>query len=88
MWRGLERLMWYVYVLKSDQDGKRYVGLTSKHPCARVKEHNYGSNAWTKQHRPFTLLGFELFEQRNEAGKRERFLKSGHGRQELTQRYG
>ena len=73
-------MTYYVYVLESLSSGKRYVGSTSKPPEARLREHNGGSNRWTRPNRPFKLVYYEEHQSRAEAGRRERFLKSGAGR--------
>ena len=75
--------MFYVYVLKSLRNNKRYVGYTSKTPKERVGEHNKGDNAWTSQNRPFELIYSEEYSSKVEALKREKFLKSGQGRKFL-----
>ena len=62
---------------------KRYVGSTGKNPLVRLKEHNAGSNKFTKGHKPFTLIYTEEFETRTEALQREKFLKTGQGRKFL-----
>ncbi len=71
---------YYVYVLRSLRNGKRYVGMTSKPPDSRLREHNSGSNRWTSHNRPFELVHAEQFETRADASQREPFLKSGAGR--------
>ena len=75
--------MFYAYVLRSLKNNKRYVGSTSIDPSERLKQHNYGSNTWTRQNKPFVLLHFESFNSKYEARKRELFLKSGVGRKSL-----
>ena len=70
----------YVYVLLSLRNGKRYVGMMSKLPEVRLREHNSGSNRWTRANRPFKLVLAEAFETRAAVAQRERFLKSGAGR--------
>ncbi|MFA5358244.1 MAG: GIY-YIG nuclease family protein [Patescibacteria group bacterium] len=72
-----------IYVLKSLKNGKRYVGSTRKDVDLRLKEHNYGSNVWTRQNGPFKLIYKEGFTDYKDALKRERFLKSGQGRKFL-----
>ncbi len=71
---------YYVYVLESLRNGKRYVGSTAKAPEIRLREHNGGSNRWTRQNGPFKLVYYEECESKVEASRRERFLKSGAGR--------
>lgn len=72
--------MFVVYILKSLKNGKRYVGSTSKDAQQRLREHNYGSNKWTKQNKPFKLIYTEQYQTIQEVRKREHFLKSGQGR--------
>ena len=48
-----------------------------------MKEHNKGDNTWTSQNGPFELVHSEKFESKTDAIKRERFLKSGKGREYL-----
>jgi predicted GIY-YIG superfamily endonuclease len=67
---------WWLYVLKLEQ-GKYYVGITSKTPEERFSEHKnkYMAARWTKKYKPLEIfykqdLGFvekekaELFEDR------------------------
>jgi putative endonuclease len=61
---------------------RRYVGMT-KHLDLRLKEHNEGKNRSTKGFAPFELVHVEEFEERTEARKREKHLKSGIGREFL-----
>ncbi|MDP2653633.1 MAG: GIY-YIG nuclease family protein [Candidatus Omnitrophota bacterium] len=75
--------MFYVYVLRSLKNNKRYVGSTQLLPEERLKQHNQGSNTWTKQNGPFRLIYSESYPTNSEARKRERFLKSGVGRKFL-----
>ncbi|MEW6100761.1 MAG: GIY-YIG nuclease family protein [Candidatus Omnitrophota bacterium] len=70
----------YVYVLKSLKNGKQYTGVTSKDPQLRLKEHNGGTNSFTRQNRPFQLVYTENFEDEQKARSREKFLKTGQGR--------
>ena len=67
-------------MLRSTVSKKRYVGSTGKDPSVRLREHNSGSNKFTKGHKPFELIYTEEFESKTDAIKRERFLKSGQGR--------
>lgn len=75
--------MFYVYVLKSSRNAKRYVGFTSKHPEERLIEHNNGANKFTSRNGPFKLIYSEKIETKTEAIRRENFLKSGQGRKFL-----
>ena len=74
----------YVYVLCSLKDQKLYTGI-SKNPDKRLVQHNLGMTKSTKGRRPFELIYFEKFESVIEARCREKFLKSGHGREFLKE---
>jgi len=54
--------------------------MTAKIPCERLKEHNLGSNKWTRKNGPFSLLYYEKYFCKADAMQRERFYKSGFGR--------
>lgn len=69
-----------VYVLRSLKNGKRYVGFTGKTAQERLQDHLSGSNTWTRQNKPFTIIYTELYQVKKEAILREKFLKSGQGR--------
>jgi len=71
--------MFIVYVLVSLKTGKPYVGVTSKKPTERLKEHNEGHNQWTKGQRPLKLVYYEQYICKEDAYLRESFLKSGIG---------
>ncbi|HEX9826822.1 MAG TPA: GIY-YIG nuclease family protein [Flavobacteriaceae bacterium] len=75
---------YYVYVLKSELDGRLYEGHTSRLE-ERIKEHNSGKTSSTKGYRPWKLVHQEIFETEKEAIERERFLKSGTGREFLKE---
>ena len=75
--------MFYIYVLESLRNKKRYVGYTSKDVNIRLREHNAGSNKFTSQNGPFVLFYSEDLPDKTLAIKREKFLKSGQGRKFL-----
>ena len=75
--------MW-VYVLKSQKDGRHYVG-SGETVEERLRRHNSGDYRYTKGHRPWKLVYKEPLRTRAEAVKRERFLKSGVGRKQLKE---
>ena len=72
----------YVYILKSLKDNKLYIGYTTDFK-KRIEYHNSGLNTSTKNRRPFKLLFAESFINEKDARKRERFFKTGHGREEI-----
>jgi len=69
-----------VYLLKSLKNNKSYVGSTSKSPELRLREHNSGSNKFTRKNRPWKLIYYETFSCAKCARLREKFLKTGVGK--------
>ena len=72
--------MHYVYVIKSENNNYFYVGI-SDNPKRRINQHNKGYNRTTKPYIPFKIIIIEEHASRIEARKREKFLKSGCGRE-------
>lgn len=78
-------LFYYTYVLKSEKDGKLYIGSTSD-LRERLKSHNSGAVMSTKARRPLELMYYEACLGRKNAEKRERYFKTGFGRKFLKTR--
>ncbi len=74
--------MYFVYAITSLSRSYIYVGL-SDDVERRIGEHQGGKNKTTKPYRPFSLILVETFETRIEARQREKYLKSGVGKQFL-----
>ena len=74
------KMTYFVYVLKSAKDGTRYTGITTN-LIRRLADHNKGCSRYTKIHRPYQIVYFEESPNRIEARKREKYLKTGFGRQ-------
>ena len=79
--------MFYVYVLKSRRNGKTYTGHT-KNLEKRLLQHNTGKNKrkFGCVNGPWDLMFFENFETRSDAMRREKFLKSGKGREYIKEK--
>lgn len=75
-------LMWYVYAMQSLVRDYIYVGLTSDID-KRIGRHNAGRERTTRVYRPFVLLYSERHDTRAEARSREKYLKSGCGKEYL-----
>ena len=71
-----------MYILKSESKGLLYKGF-SKDPKKRFLDHNAGKNKSTKGHRPWKLVYIEKYPTRVEAREREKYFKSGIGREYL-----
>jgi putative endonuclease len=74
--------MIFVYAIKSIERNYIYVGMTDNIP-RRINEHNNGENRSTIAYHPFELIYSEEHENRIEARKREKYLKSGVGKEFL-----
>ena len=74
--------MYYVYALRSLNRKYIYVGMTAD-LARRVAEHNNGASRATKPYRPFSLIYTEEQADRQSARKREKYLKSGTGKEFL-----
>jgi len=77
--------MHYVYVLQSSKDKKFYVGY-SKELKQRVEEHNRGVVPATKQRRPLRLVYYEACVSKNDALRREKYLKTAWGKRFIKNR--
>ncbi|HLD50986.1 endonuclease [candidate division WWE3 bacterium RIFOXYC1_FULL_40_10] len=73
--------MYFVYVLKNAK-GVLYKGLT-RDPLTRLEQHNKSRNRSTKGKGVWELVLIENYNTRAEARKREKYLKSGSGREML-----
>ncbi len=74
--------MFYVYVISSTARNYKYVGLTDNVE-RRINEHQSGKNKTTKPYRPYKVILIEQFETRVKARMREKYLKSGIGKEFL-----
>lgn len=72
----------YVYILQSLKDGKFYIGSTNN-LRKRIRKHNLAKSFATKPRMPFKLIYYEAYPCPKDAHARERFFKTGWGRQYL-----
>ncbi|HUI31054.1 MAG TPA: GIY-YIG nuclease family protein [Candidatus Acidoferrales bacterium] len=72
--------MYTVYVLYSEKFHRHYTGFTSDFE-GRMASHNVlGKKGWSKKYRPWKVIFTEEYETKAEAMRREKWLKSGAGR--------
>jgi putative endonuclease len=74
--------MFFVYAIKSTVRNYIYVGMTNNLE-RRLIEHNNGENSSTKAYKPFVLIYTVAFPTRIEAREKEKYLKSGIGKEYL-----
>jgi putative endonuclease len=72
--------MYYIYIIRSKRDSKFYTGL-AKNVSRRLQEHNSGRVKTTKGRRPFVLIYTEELKTLAESRAREKFFKTGEGRE-------
>lgn len=73
-------MFYYVYLLENALDKGWYIGYTTD-INQRVKDHNNGKGGkTTKRKKTWILLYFEGYRSEKDALGREKFLKSGSGR--------
>jgi len=70
-----------VYILYSEKFNKTYTGFTSN-LIERFKSHNnLSTKGYTLKFRPWIVIHIEFFNSKTEVIKREKYLKSGIGRE-------
>jgi putative endonuclease len=77
--------MIYTYVLQSKNDKKFYVGSTEDLKL-RFEQHNKGYVESTKNRRPLELIYYEACLDREDASRREKYLKSTYGKRFIKTR--
>jgi putative endonuclease len=82
-------LSYFVYVLVSESTGGHYIGQTND-VARRLERHNspdrFGKRFTSKDAGPWKLIHTEEFPSRSAAMARERWLKSGIGRDWLEEK--
>jgi putative endonuclease len=74
--------MYQVYAIKSCNRNYIYVGITNNF-TRRLNEHQKGKEKTTRSYAPFKVIIIEERKSRPEARKREKYLKSGCGKEYL-----
>lgn len=76
---------YYTYVLISEKDNNFYIGTTHNLKM-RLQQHNDGLVSSTKYRRPLKLIYFEGCLNKDDAYRRERYLKTGMGKRYIRNR--
>jgi len=71
--------VYYVYAIQSQKNKTVYIGYTND-LLERFKKHNLGKVFSTKPYKPFKLIYYEAYQNKQDALEREKFLKSGWGK--------
>ncbi len=77
--------MYYVYVLRSLKYNQFYTGYTNNLK-RRIGEHEKGTVHSTKYKRPLKLVYFEACLNKEDAVKREKYLKTSYGKRYIKNR--
>jgi len=67
-----------MYVLENMEYNKLFVGLTGNIE-KRLEEHNRGYTVSTKPYKPWKIIHFEAYVNKDDATRREKYLKTGQG---------
>ena len=76
---------YYTYVLKSMKTNEFYTGAISN-LAKRMAGHSKGDVVSTKHKRPLNLIYFEACFNKDDAFRRERYLKTSMGKRYIRQR--
>ncbi len=77
--------MFYVYLLESKLNNELYTGYTNNLK-RRIFEHNQKLNFSTKRLAPYRLIYYEACINKDDARRREKYLKTSSGQRLLKQR--
>jgi putative endonuclease len=80
--RQAHTLMIVVYAISSIKSSYIYVGQTNR-LARRLLQHNSGKERTTRPHKPFKFIYSESFANRQLAREKEKYLKSGAGKEFL-----
>ncbi len=70
--------MYYVYILQSQKDNSRYIGVTADLQ-RRIQEHNSGDSKYSSTKMPYSISWYCVFKNKQKAYDFERYLKSSSG---------
>lgn len=77
-------MFFYVYLLEN-KTGNLYIGSTHD-LVRRIKEHNLGLNKSTKPYKPWKIIYYEACLHKEDAKRREAYLKTNQGGRLLKRR--
>ncbi|MCX6746059.1 MAG: GIY-YIG nuclease family protein [Candidatus Parcubacteria bacterium] len=71
--------MFYVYILRSEEFPKQIYKGFSTDLKERLRRHNAGESLYTNKYRPWKLIFYAAFENKETAKNFEKYLKSASG---------
>lgn len=71
-------MFYYVYLLQSIKNQSLYIGYTTD-LRKRLEKHNRGLNVSTKAYRPWQFIHCEAYRNKDDAKRREKYLKTSQG---------
>ena len=75
----------YVYILKSIKFNESYVGQTNNLKN-RISDHNSGKSKHTSKYKPWNIVGYYAFIDKEKALKFEKYLKTSSGKAFMKKR--
>ena len=78
-------MIYYTYVLRSIEFERNYIGFTSNIQT-RLEQHNSGKTKSTRPYKPWEMLFHEVHNSLEKALAREKWLKSGIGREFIKEK--
>ena len=70
--------MYYTYITQSRRDKSFYTGVTADLK-KRIAQHNAGSTPYSSSKRPYKIVWYCAFSDKQKAYQFEKYLKSGSG---------
>ena len=75
-------MKYFVYILKSIEHDKTYVGITNNLE-RRLSEHNDGKSIYTRKFKPWEIVYKEEVLDRKSAREKEKYFKTAAGRRKI-----
>ena len=75
-------MKYFIYILKSIEFDKTYIGITNN-PERRLREHNAGKSIYTRKYKPWEIVYNEEVLDRKAAREKEKYFKSSSGRKKV-----
>ena len=72
--------LYYVYSIQSVNNPNRYYIGSTDNISIRLQKHNSGKSSYTSKFKPWQLMFFIAFPDKQHALRFEKYLKSGSGR--------